>query len=322
VAAFGAAAAALALMPFAGSWADLSPMSRYLDKFHAGIFFPTSGSHDRMQYFRHLVVARRESVDFATCILCSATIHGSVSRGVMVLWGSVDVDGTVLSEVEAYGGGVYLHPGTNVGGNVLAIGGPAEIDPSAIVYRALAQSYPSYYYPGQRDLYWRGTGIFALAVTASAIFGLVMAGPRRIARIEGVVRDGTVVSVAAGVGVWLVLPVGLAVGGIVLYLVPVLTFAVWLIVCSVLWLTITTGLAAVCGAIGTVARLRGITMRVLAGAGILILLMLIPIVGLFVLLGFLVLAPGAAALARYGRAPRARVAELQPVGGVQAGVQE
>jgi hypothetical protein len=209
-----------------------------------------------------------------------------------------------------------------VGGNVVAIGGPAEIDPSAIVYRALAQSYPSYYYPGQRDLYWRGTGIFALAVMASAMFGLVMAGPRRIARIEGVVRDGTVVSVAAGVGVWLVLPVGLAVGGIVLYLVPVLTFAVWLIVCSVLWLTITTGLAAVCGAIGTVARLRGITMRVLAGAGILILLMLIPIVGLFVLLGFLVLAPGAAALARYGRAPRARVAELQPVGGVQAGVQE
>src|SRR2546423_4120539 len=75
---------ALAL-PWAG-WIARSPMMRFSDKFTKHVFFPADGPDDRFQYFRHLVISHDNRVRYATCVLCSVTVNGSVDRAT-ALWG-------------------------------------------------------------------------------------------------------------------------------------------------------------------------------------------------------------------------------------------
>src|SRR5947209_2713365 len=59
-------------------WGRQSPMMRYSDKFAGHVFFPADGPDDRFQYLRHLVISPGDRIRYATCVLCSVTVNGSV----------------------------------------------------------------------------------------------------------------------------------------------------------------------------------------------------------------------------------------------------
>src|SRR5882762_3935314 len=100
------------LSPRCVDWVWNSPMVEFSRKFDTRLFFPPDEPEDRFQYFRHLDVAREERVRYATCVLCSVTVQGSVGEQVTVLWGdaTVERDGGV-KEINVNGGRIAVLAG-------------------------------------------------------------------------------------------------------------------------------------------------------------------------------------------------------------------
>jgi hypothetical protein len=276
-------------------WVLNSPMAVFSRKFSTGIFFPPDGPEDRFQYFRQLVVAHGERARYVTCVLCSVTVRGTVLQQVTALWGdvTVDGDGRVGQGVEVNGGRVMLRTGARVSAPPLsAIGGSVIIEPSVQTYPAFVRSVPGFFYPGQRSWPSRGIAFFTLVVlVVSACGGWVVLGAFR-ERVDAAVRlpvRSAVVGMALFALVWPVLYLAV----LFLYIFPPLTALLYVAVPIVSWFILAIGFAAVTEWIGS--RLVGSNRSKarLTGAGLLLALMLVPVVGLFVMIAVILVGLGA-----------------------------
>jgi hypothetical protein len=80
---------------------------------------------------RNIVVAADETVQNASCFLCSAEVNGHATGSVRVFAGHVFVNGSVGGTVVVFGGNVTLTSGATVGGRVFIFGGHLHQDPTS-----------------------------------------------------------------------------------------------------------------------------------------------------------------------------------------------
>lgn len=271
-------------LPWIG-WFLNSPMVVYSRKVDSRVFFPPNGPEDRFQYFRHLVIAPGERVGYATCVLCSITVHGILQEQATTLWGDVTVagDGRVGKNIEANGGRVTLLAGAGVGDYpLMATGGPVTVDPSVDTHRATVFGRPSHFYPGQRSWPIQGVSLFVLIMlSVSACGGWLVLGSLR-ERVGNAVRR-PIRSVLIGIVLFALTGPLLYLAALSLYIFPPLGFLLYLTIPIVYWFMLTIGIAAVAERLGSLLVGANRLRARLTGAAFLIALMLIPVIGLFVM---------------------------------------
>jgi hypothetical protein len=79
---------------------------------------------------RNIVVPAGETVENASCFLCSAEVDGRVMGNVRVFAGHVFLNGAVGGNVLVFGGNLTLTGSATVGGHVYIFGGHFHQDPS------------------------------------------------------------------------------------------------------------------------------------------------------------------------------------------------
>ena len=77
---------------------------------------------------RNILVRADETVQNASCFLCSAEVNGHVNGSVRVFAGHVVLNGSVGGNVLVFGGNLTLTSSANVGGHVFIFGGHLHQD--------------------------------------------------------------------------------------------------------------------------------------------------------------------------------------------------
>jgi hypothetical protein len=275
-------------------WVLNSPMAAFSNKFNGHVFFSPDGPEDRFQYFQNLLIAPGDRINYATCVLCSITVLGIVNRQVTALWGDVTVGegGSVGQGIQVTGGRLTLMTGAGVNPPPLsATGGSVLIEPGVKTYPAFAISHPRIFYPGQRSWPDRGVALFVLFVlSASACAGWLLSGPVR-ERVENALRRpfrSALFGILLFALVWPLLYLTV----LSLYIFPPLSFLLYLSIPTVFWLALAMGFAVMAEWIGSLLVRQNRLASRLTGAAILMASMVIPVLGLFVLLAVMVVAPG------------------------------
>ena len=83
---------------------------------------------------RNIVVAANETVQNASCFLCSAEVNGHVTGNIRVFAGHVFLNGPVGGYVVLFGGNLTLTSSATVGGRVLIFGGHLHQDSAAPIH--------------------------------------------------------------------------------------------------------------------------------------------------------------------------------------------
>jgi hypothetical protein len=83
---------------------------------------------------RNIVVAANETVQNASCFLCSAEVNGHAAGSVRVFAGHVFLNGSVGGNVVVFGGNLSLTSSANVGGHVFIFGGRLHQDSATATY--------------------------------------------------------------------------------------------------------------------------------------------------------------------------------------------
>lgn len=293
--------------------------------------FPTvaqaAQAAERVQVGQNLVIGEGETVSDAVCVGCSIRVLGRVTGDAVTLGGNIEIEGAVAGDavgvfgnvdlsgavgqdlvavfgnaningavgqdVAAMGGNIRLGPEAGVGQDVTTAGGKIERHPQASVGGDVGVS------PGLPGLLLLGLLACALSNVLLVLLAYAIAGEGRVQTVAGTVRERTGLALLAGLGV-LVAAVALF---IISSLLGPVTPIVALIVALGLLVTLVvgyTGLSSWLG--GSVARSSGPLVAVLLGALLITILQLLPVLGLFVWLVFIVLALGSAALSGYGTA--------------------
>ncbi len=255
---------------------------------------------DRLSFFFSIVVPEGAEIADTVCIACSVYVEGKVSGEVVAVFGDVIVDGEIGSEVVAAGGSVRLGPGSRIGDEVVAVGGTVVRDPTARIDGAVEQ-VDFLFFPGQRSFPFRGTLLFAGGFLAAMLLGAL------ILRWERLERMG---STAGRTPLRVIL-----VGAVLLTLLTLArgwteyagawenwaTLAVLTLIVLPAWLG-STGLAQLLG--GRVIPAAGSRWKSYGlGTAILLGLLLIPVAGLFAMLGLLTLGLGLSVISRLGAGP-------------------
>ena len=87
---------------------------------------------DQVHIGQSITVGQDENVGSLVCVGCSIRMEGT-SGDVVVLGGSVLLEGTAKGDVVAIGGGVVLGENASVSGDVVSIGGRLSRHPNAVV---------------------------------------------------------------------------------------------------------------------------------------------------------------------------------------------
>jgi hypothetical protein len=87
---------------------------------------------DQVHIGQSITVGPDENVGSLVCVGCSIRMEGT-SGDVVVLGGSVLLEGTAKGDVVAVGGGVVLGENASVSGDVVSIGGRLSRHPNAVV---------------------------------------------------------------------------------------------------------------------------------------------------------------------------------------------
>jgi hypothetical protein len=271
----------------------MSPMIEYSNKF-SNVFFPPDGPKDRFQYFHDLTVVSGERVDYATCVFCSMTVNGIVNRQATTLWGNVTVEagGTVVDGIHVNGGRINLLPGSGVGGHQLyALGGSVDLEPGADAQRSSIDAWPGYFYPGQRSWPVEGIFFFSLAILSAALCASRLVSESSATRMQEALQR-PLSSAIFGV-LMLALPwILLIIAGYSVYLFFPLAFLIFLATPLVFCILLAIGIAAVSGFIGSLLGFSDRMEARIAGAALLVGLMLIPVLGFLIMLAILTLALG------------------------------
>ncbi len=284
--------------------------------FSAGLAGTAHGAEGRTRYLRNIVLEDGGSRSDVVCYACSIRIRGNVKGDIIAIGGSVEVEGTLSGDVAAIGGSVRLGPGAKVSGDVAAIGGTVVRDPQATASRDV-DSVPWFFWPGQRELQWRGV-LALLGFHFGLLFVFYLAaGRRRVLKMAVALEQRPRWTLLAGVA---------AVG--FLYLLYELTDwasskvsaladydqALFWCVTAIGMVILGFGYAGLACRLGRAMRLRSGALAGLIGdaplpatlAGILVipLLELIPVVGTLAFVVLALLASGAAVASVFGLFPR------------------
>ncbi|HTZ58486.1 MAG TPA: polymer-forming cytoskeletal protein [Acidobacteriaceae bacterium] len=85
---------------------------------------------------RNLAVAPNQTIENATCFLCSVAVDGQVNGSVHVFAGDVFLNGRVAGDVVVFGGNLSLTSSAVVDGHMLIFGGHLHQDPAAMPHPA------------------------------------------------------------------------------------------------------------------------------------------------------------------------------------------
>ncbi len=267
------------------------------------LFSPLTGAQvrdpdDRTQFARNMIIEPGEEVGDALCFFCSIHVRGTVSIDAVTIGGGIEVQGTVEGDAVAAGGGIRLGPGAKVDGDAVAVGGRLDRDPKSSI-GGDAVSNPWLYVPGQRQPSLSGVLLFSAASIVVILIATLIARERRAEGMANTLRARPALSLLAGVGVF--------VAAIILFFFsnhmgraqPLLATFIFL----GLLITAAAGYHGLCYALARrLAGERSPRFKVLLGAVLIVLLELLPVLGFFAFLGFVLLAMGCAALSRFGSA--------------------
>lgn len=273
---------------YGAGWVNRWPLAGCLSEFENRGHFPLDGPRDRVHYLHDLVVGPTETVEGATCVLCSITVVGS-ARSVKAFWGDVTVHGTA-GLVRAEGGRVVAHGAAQIGAGVEATGGIVEVAGNVVHDRLRVNTTPVLYFPGQRSYPWLGVTVFiALAFLGAACGDWCLTESAR-ARVrlaaERPARAAAVTLAAIPVAVCL----GLA-AAVLLWTIYPLAIALLATITLVPWYAGAIGMSALAARVG---RRLGATevWAVGQGAAALVAVWLVPVVGAFIHLACCVVALG------------------------------
>jgi len=233
------------------------------------------------------------------------------------LVGPVEVYGEVRGDAVAMGGGVVVHDGGRVHGDAVAFGGPVRVhDGGRIDGDRVAMgshhgvtaamgpvaTFTEDWASGLKGLLRRLAMVLSIAGAGVLVVGI---WPRQVQEVAGVLRERPLWTSVAGA----ILVAASIVGSVALSLTFV-GIPLAMLLLGVLALASMLGFVAACQALGEgvpALRERGAWVTFLAGAGILGLVSLLPVVGPMSLLAVSCAAVGAALVTRMGSRPRQRV---------------
>ncbi len=253
-------------------------------------------SDDRTQFAREMVIGPGETVGDALCFFCPIHVRGVVNVDAVAIGGSIEVEGNVEGDAVAAGGGIRLGPGARVKGDAVAAGGQLERDPkSSIDGDAISNRWC--YLPGQRHPTLPGLLVLLAVNVGAVLVAALIVRERRLLNMARTLRARPLLSPLAGVGV---LGAAIVLFFISNHLGPAEPTAATIIAFALL-VTAVVGFAGLSATLGrALASARGHLVKVVMGAVLIALIQLIPVVGCFAFLVFVVLALGCAALSRYG----------------------
>ena len=287
----------LSLTGYWPEWAKASPMAELWNvAVNYGLPIP-SGPGGRLQYLRRLVIAQREHASRATCILCSVTVLGSAGE-VIAYWGDVTIEtgaGLGPDGIRVNGGRVTLKSGVQTTKPMLlANGGQVIIDPRVEgIDPKLVHASPRFYYPGQRSYPREGLQSFVSQLLLVAVFGGWLPWGRTRGRIEEAAKRPFRSAMVGVVLLIVVLPFFNLLTALFVRVLPWVAGILLFLLPSTYWVVSAIGFSAVAACLG--CRL-GIASRLgarVAGAVLLIMAMLVPVLGLVTLIPLTLVALGA-----------------------------
>jgi hypothetical protein len=284
----------LLLTPYWAIWFYNSPMAELWNEVAGGSFFPAGQQANRFNYLRNLVINPGENRVHAKCVLCSMTVRGTVGTAT-TFWGDVTVEsGGGVERADVWGGRITLMPGAGVWMPTLfAYGGPVVVDPSIRVNSSLILSSPRTFYPGQRSWPGGGVAVFAIALLVTSACGGSLVWGRLRERVGRAARRPFASALLGFVLLVVILPSLGFLAVVFLRTSPPLFLLLLFLTPVPYWAAFVIGFAAVTERIGSRFGLAHPLVARLRGAGVLIALMLIPILGLFVMVPVALVALGA-----------------------------
>jgi hypothetical protein len=284
----------LSLTPYWAIWFYSAPMMELWNEVAGGSFFPAGQQGNHFQYLTNLVIPPGENRVHAKCVLCSMTVRGTVGTAT-TFWGDVTVEsGGSVGRADVWGGRITLMPGARVWMPTLfAYGGPVTVDGSRNIDSSLILSSPRTFYPGQRSWPGGGVAVFAIALLLTSACGGSLVWGRLRERVGEAARRPVASALLGAVLFVLILPFLGFLTFVFLHILPPLALLLLFLTPVPYWIAFVIGFAAVAERIGSRFGLARPLGARISGAGVLIALMLIPMVGLFVMVPVTLVALGA-----------------------------
>lgn len=252
---------------------------------------------ERVQFARDIVIEAGQEVGDIVCIGCSILVRGTVLEDAVTVGGNIEIDGRVQGDAVASLGGIRLGPNARVGGDAVAIGVRIERDPQASVGGEVVSELP---FPSLRSLLLAAVLSFSIMNLTLVLISYLVAGEHRVGVVASTVRTRPGLALLAGLG--------MLTGAVILYVIsprlgpvtPVFATGVSI----VLFLTLVLGYTGISFWLGHRLTKSGHPLKAcLLGALLITFLQLVPLLGLFAWLAFLLLGLGSPALSGYGTAP-------------------
>ena len=245
-------------------------------------------------------VAPGESVGDAVCVGCSIHVAGRATGNLVAVGGNVQVDGTVAEDVVAVGGNVRLGPGALIHGDATVVGGRLQRDPSAKIDGEVSNPSVTVHGGSLLLILLVPFLIMLLVGVVLSVLCVAVLGEGRIETMVAALRRHAGLAFLAGVGVLVGFVILVAVFHWTGPLSPLISLALFV---ALVALAI-VGYAAVSAWIGHgLAPQAGMMGAVIAGAVLVGILQAIPVLGLFAICIFGLLALGGAALSGVGTRP-------------------
>jgi hypothetical protein len=251
---------------------------------------------ERQQYVQDIVIESGETTGDLICYFCSIRVRGTVKGDATALGGRIEIDGQVSGDAVAAGGGIRLGHGAKVGGDAVALGGRIERGAQTSV-AGEAEAEWWFYLPGQRQLFLSSILLYAaVSLGLVAASSLVMRA-RRVEVLAGTIGKHPVWTLVAGVGVLLAATALFIFSGKLGEAGEILDTGVTI----ALAVTLAAGCPGFALWLGRkLPRVQGLLKAVLAGGLLLTLAQLLPVLGVFIFLAVILLAPGCAVLSGFG----------------------
>jgi len=250
-----------------------------------------------VRYFRSIRVEAGQTTSDAICFMCPIYVRGKIDGDALVLGGDIIVDGEITGDAIALGGNIALSGNSKIDGDAVAIGGDVQREAGATLVGEL-DSLPYFHVPGQRSFHPLGLATF---VTANMLF-LILLGyvipRRRSANLAAAIGSYPMVTTIVGI-LFVCLSVLLVMFAhrLTRFDTPLIVLVAFIALFALVYGY--PGVALLAGQLTRGGKSR--LMTLVAGAGLLTVVLLIPAVGLAALVVLAVLAPGSVVVSGLGR---------------------